>query len=51
MLITFEDHIRQLESVEEENRQKEKDKERREQRKNRDAFVVRAAVCVFFQLW
>ncbi len=41
MLITFEDHIRQLEVEDEEGRMKEKDREKREQRTNRDAFLVR----------
>ena len=40
MLITFEDHIRQLEMEEDEAKQKEKDREKRGQRKNRDAFLV-----------
>ncbi|KAL5497081.1 hypothetical protein EMCRGX_G013480 [Ephydatia muelleri] len=38
MLVTFEDHIRQLEKEEEESKQKDRERERRKFRKNRDAF-------------
>lgn len=40
-LIIFEEHIRQLELDEDEEREREKRRIKRQQRKNRDAFVVR----------
>ena len=39
-LIVFEDHIRQLEKDEEEDRERVKTKQRRQERKNRDNFIV-----------
>ncbi len=38
-LIVFEDHIRELEREEEQEREKEKKQLKRQQRKNRDAFI------------
>ena len=43
MLMTFEEHIRQLEKEEEESRGRERERERRKHRKNRDAFQVGAS--------
>ena len=40
MLISFEDHIRQLEQEEEEEKQREKNRLKRQQRKNREGFLV-----------
>ena len=41
MLIAFEDHIRALEQDQVEEKQKIKNKKRRQQRKNREGFLVR----------
>ena len=40
MLMTFEDHVRQLEKEEDESKGRERERERRKHRKNRDAFQV-----------
>ncbi|XP_078359162.1 pre-mRNA-processing factor 40 homolog B-like isoform X2 [Oculina patagonica] len=40
MLISFEDHIRALEQEEEEEKQREKNRVKRQQRKNREGFLV-----------
>lgn len=42
-LIVFEEHIRQLEQEEEEEKEREQIRIRRQQRKNRESFVV----CLF----
>lgn len=41
MLISFEEHIRALEQEEEEEKQREKNRVKRQQRKNREGFLVR----------
>jgi len=40
MLIAFEEHIRALEQEEEEEKQREKNRVKRQQRKNREGFLV-----------
>ena len=40
MLISFEEHIRTLEQEEEEEKQREKNRVKRQQRKNREGFLV-----------
>ena len=40
MLIAFEEHIRTLEQEQIEEKQKEKNKVKRQQRKNREGFLV-----------
>ena len=40
MLISFEEHIRALEQEEEEEKQREKNRVKRQQRKNREGFLV-----------
>ena len=44
MLISFEDHIRALEQEEEEEKQREKNRVKRQQRKNREGFLVRKCI-------
>ena len=46
-LIVFEDHIRELETEEETERDKEKKRVRRLQRKNRDGFIGESVHAVF----
>ena len=53
MLITFEEHIRNLEQEEEDNKMGVREGEKRTYRKNRDAFLVwefggRKILVVFF---
>jgi len=40
MLISFEEHMRALEQEEEEEKQREKNRVKRQQRKNREGFLV-----------
>lgn len=48
MLISFEEHIRALEQEEEEEKQREKNRVKRQQRKNREGFLVSASLTKTF---
>lgn len=47
MLIAYEEHIRVLEQEEEEEKQREKNRVKRQQRKNREGFLVRFLLASF----
>lgn len=47
MLISFEEHIRTLEQEEEEEKQREKNRVKRQQRKNREGFLVSSSPTVY----
>ena len=47
MLISFEEHIRTLEQEEEEEKQREKNRVKRQQRKNREGFLVSSSLTAY----